>query len=173
MPSVPRPLDWEGILIPKALHEDLLADRLAHLPRETGGFLIGQRRGPHIEVTTATRQAVDDVATRVSFERADPSHTNLAVDAWTQDGGLSGLVGDWHSHPTGGPHPSGLDERAWRKLATAERAPVVGLILGEGSTALYLARLRWMRFTVVRCDLVEETEIDLVFRARSLGGKRI
>jgi integrative and conjugative element protein (TIGR02256 family) len=153
------------------VHEQLLAERLAHLPRETGGFLVGRRRGAHIEVTRATLQAPDDVATRASFERVDASHTTLAVDAWNQDAGLSGLVGDWHSHPIGGARPSGMDERAWRKLVAAERAPVVGLILGDGEVAVYLARLKWTRLTVTRCDLMEETDQDLVFGELGKGGR--
>ena len=140
-----------------------MIERAASLPYETGGYLIGRRRGAHIEVTSATFQGPGDLATRTSFDRADPSHTTRAVEAWEQDRGFSNVVGDWHSHPQGAAIASSTDEHAWRTLARAEKARIAGLVLGGGSVAVYVAAPRWSGIAISRCFLVEDGETELVF----------
>ena len=51
------------LLLPKWILSTIHTQREQHLPRETGGFLIGERRGPHIEITDLTQQGNGDVAT--------------------------------------------------------------------------------------------------------------
>lgn len=109
-------------------------------PLETGGFLIGLRRGPHIEVTDLTQQSEGDIATRVTFDRAAAAHRERIHGAWRDSVEIETLVGDWHSHPEGSGHPSSTDRRAWRKLASALKQSVVGLIESDsGKPNLYLA----------------------------------
>lgn len=150
-----------GVLIPTTLLAELKAARTAGLPLETGGFLIGRRRGAHLEVTQATYQGVNDVATRTSFDRADRAHTASAVSAWRADAGLSDVVGDWHSHPSGAGAPSDTDLRAWWTLAQAKRRPIVGLILGDETLSLHMANFRDRR--IVRLASIEETATETVF----------
>jgi integrative and conjugative element protein (TIGR02256 family) len=167
MPSLRRPLAAAAILIPKRLLGELRTEREAQLPVETGGYLIGHRRRPHLDVTGATHQGEGDIATGYSFDRADPSHGRRAVEAWKKDGGLSTVVGDWHSHPTGRGDASGADETAWRTLARAARAPMVGIILGDAAEAVYLTTVTWAGTFAARCRLIEESEDDLVFAVRA------
>jgi len=151
-----------GVLVPLSLIADLEVARAARLPLETGGYLIGRRRGVHLEILSATYQGAHDIATRTSFDRADRAHTAQAVAAWRADDGLSDVVGDWHSHPTGAASPSGTDLRAWRQLAHAKCAPVAGLILGDGALSVYLTAARGWPL-MVRLVAIEETATACVF----------
>ncbi len=162
MPSLRR-LARTCVLVPKELCERLALLRKESLPTETGGYLIGRRRGRHIEVTNATTQGTQDIATRISFERVDNSHAVQAVDEWNKDRGFSGVVGDWHSHPIGTGVASAMDEQAWRTLARAEHKAIAGLIFGEKTMSVYLAVPRWASFSISRCVLIEETDSDFAF----------
>jgi integrative and conjugative element protein (TIGR02256 family) len=149
-------------LVPKQLRDRLMLERAANLPAETGGYLMGRRRGKHLEALSATFQGPEDIATWRSFDRADPGHTTRAVEVWRDDKTLSGIIGDWHSHP-GPAAASSTDEHAWRTLARSERAPVVGLIVGEDALSVYIAGPRYGGIVISHCRLVEETDADLVF----------
>lgn len=162
MPSV-RSIKAGGILIPKQLLDRVSAERAAKLPLETGGYLLGRRRGDHIEVTNATFQHSADIATSASFERADPAHAADAVDFWHADRKLCGVVGDWHTHPRGPTHPSGTDREAWKILAKAERAAVLGIVVGEAAIGAYVARYTWGGLKLHPCVLVEDGTTELVF----------
>ena len=144
----------------------LQGQRIEKLPHETGGFLLGMRRGPHIEITGATVEGPDDYATKYSFERRDEVHGRTAVTAWEAAGGTVGLVGDWHSHPFGPPTPSGTDRSAWRKLGASIGCSAVGIILAEGEPGVFLAPRRWSIVGALRCRVVEEDNQELVFGAR-------
>lgn len=162
MPRLRQPLAQGGILVPKHLRDRLMLERAANLPAETGGYLMGRRRGKHLEALCATFQGPEDIATRRSFDRADPGHARRAVEAWLDDKTLSGIIGDWHSHP-GPATASSTDEHAWRTLARSERAPVVGIIVGEDALAVYVAGPSYGRVVISRCRIVEETDADMVF----------
>jgi len=154
------------ILLPRALRDRLAEERHRRLPNETGGYLIGRWRGSHIEITDATLQGAEDVATPVSFERVDGSHRQRAVQAWTNDHGLTGIVGDWHSHP-GPSAPSWVDKEAWRVMAKAEQRPVAGMILGATDFVVYRVTLRWHGASFTRQTLLEETGSDFVYGAHT------
>lgn len=139
-------------------------ERSRHLPLETGGFLLGLRRGDHIEITDVTTQGSADIAGPMSFERADLSHARIAQAAWESRGRVTAIVGDWHSHPSGRPVPSGIDRKAWRTLTKSLEAPAVGIILADRNAAgLFVSRPGWPFGQVRRCRLLEETDEDLVF----------
>lgn len=118
-------------------------ERVRHLPNETGGFLIGSRRGHHVEVTGLTIQGPGDVASRTTFERRCPSHAERINAAWRASGAIETMVGDWHSHPRGGAVPSEVDSHAWRQLIRSTGLPMVGIIdAGAAVPAVYLAAAR-------------------------------
>lgn len=127
------------LLFPKRILGTIHAQRERHLPRETGGFLIGERRGPHIDVTSLTQQGRGDIATRNSFERSCGSHRDAIHRAWQRSGGTQSLVGDWHSHPRGTADASSLDIAAWRTLARLSKQPVIGLIDAGALPRIYFA----------------------------------
>jgi integrative and conjugative element protein (TIGR02256 family) len=127
------------LLLPKWIITTVHQQREEHLPRETGGFLIGERRGPHIQITGLTRQGRGDVATQNSFERSCPSHRDAIHRAWRSSDGMQSLVGDWHSHPRGSADASSTDISAWRTLSRTSRRPIIGLIDAGGLRKVYFA----------------------------------
>lgn len=143
------------VLIPKQVVTAVQAASAKHYPLETGGFLIGLRRGQHIEVTGLTHQAEGDIATRLSFERAGPAHRDHIHAAWSKSAEAETLVGDWHSHPNGSRTASSTDRRAWRKLARSVNQPVLGIIeCGVPTPSIYLATKSsyWSATELLPCE---------------------
>jgi integrative and conjugative element protein (TIGR02256 family) len=164
-----RPGDDDGRLVvfPRLVLGRLQSARVAKLPLETGGFLIGMRRGSHSEITDATHQGMDDFATPHSFERADVSHERAIDGAWRATDHRVSVVGDWHSHPYGDGSPSGMDRRAWRTLCDAGDADCVGVILGGTLLPRVFLERRKVTFgRVVECSLMSDEADDLVFGLR-------
>jgi len=144
------------VLLSKKVADEIRQARHDRLPKETGGFLIGLRRGPHVEITDLTHQGTGDYASRTSFERRDPKHRKKILASWRASGSTESLVGDWHSHPYGAPEPSATDRKAWKTLAQAVGRPVIGLIeAGLTMPGIFLAVRRGLRFGV-RLEMVEE-----------------
>ena len=127
------------LLLPKWIITTVHRQREGHLPRETGGFLIGERRGPHIQVTGLTRQGSGDIATQTSFERSCSSHRDTIHRAWRLSDGMQSLIGDWHSHPYGSANASSTDVSAWRTLVRVSRSPIIGLIDAGCTRKVYFA----------------------------------
>lgn len=146
------------LLLPKWIITTVHRQREEHLPRETGGFLIGERRGPHVQVTGLTRQGRGDIATRTSFERNCPSHRDAIHRAWRLSDGMQSLVGDWHSHPYGSADASSTDMSAWRTLARTSRRPIIGLIDAGGLPKIYFATENYRPFATLL--EVEEEAMD-------------
>ena len=153
------------VIFARELLQTLREERAAKLPNETGGFLIGLRRGDHIEVTKATTQLPDDVATRTSFLRRDKGHASTVDRAWRRSGEFETLVGDWHSHPSGSAYPSGVDRAAWTKLAAAA-GTCIGVILNDDPLPrVYRFRARLFRLGVEELWSVADEPSGLVFGA--------
>lgn len=127
------------LLLPKWILSTINTQREKHLPCETGGYLIGERRGPHIDVTGLTQQGSGDVATGTSFERSCASHREAIHRAWRRSNGTQSLVGDWHSHPRGPADASSIDVSAWRTLARVSKRPIIGLIDAGALPQIYFA----------------------------------
>ncbi len=87
--------------------------------RETGGILIG--RGPDADGLIVVDQAGDagpGAIRRADFFLRDRAHAErLAEAAW--DDRQAVWVGDWHTHPMGGPQPSERDLRTYTGLLAA------------------------------------------------------
>ncbi len=127
------------LLLPKWILSTIHTQREQHLPHETGGFLIGERRGPHIDVTGLTQQGSGDIATHNSFERSCSSHRKAIHRVWRRSDGMQSLVGDWHSHPRGTADASSIDFAAWRTLARVSKRPIIGLIDAGALPQIYFA----------------------------------
>ncbi len=137
------------IIMPKWILREIRVERRKYLPRETGGFLIGTRRGPHIDVTGLTRQGRGDVATYTSFERRCVSHRRIIDAAWKRSKGLESIVGDWHTHPHGSADASSIDRTAWRIMVEASTRTMIGLVdAGAPLPNLYFAAEHQRPFAV-------------------------
>ena len=99
---------------------------------EAGGILIGQYRGPHVELVGCTLPLRGDVRTRFGFERGDAGHAARAKEAWERSGRVQTFVGEWHTHPEDHPMPSHVDLRTWDRLRVRLRDdPLVFMIFGR------------------------------------------
>lgn len=98
---------------------------------ESGGILLGYRRGAHLHVVDATIPGQEDRGTRVSFRRSANGHREQALAGWHRSDHTLDYVGEWHTHPERAPSPSGTDYRAWGELLAARPGqPLVFMILG-------------------------------------------
>jgi len=161
-----------AVILPKRVLATLQGQRAERLPQETGGFLLGMRRGRHIEITHATVQGPEDEATPFSFERRDRAHRDHAVAIWERAGGTVGLVGDWHTHPSGPPTPSATDRSAWKELAATIGCDTIGIILATGDPGIFLIPNGWSLSGARSCRVLEETQEELVLIAQGMGSSR-
>jgi integrative and conjugative element protein (TIGR02256 family) len=120
----------------------------SHDGRETGGILLGHGPDPAglIEVAHVGDPG-PDAERRSDFFLRDLHHSRrLAAQAWLDDG--SDWIGEWHTHPTGGPQPSLRDLRTYTEILTTTPAieVFVALILTPGREGSWKApRIsRWL-----------------------------
>ena len=147
----------------KQLIKQMGLERVGHEPKETGGFLVGLRRGLSMEVTDVTTQSQLDVATRSSFYRADPTHRAAILKAWVSSEKTKCLIGDWHTHPNGSRKPSRSDLEAWGVLERCCRQPVVGLIGSGGPRPTVFAACSQFEKFAIQMHVVEECRDFLTY----------
>lgn len=84
-----------------AAHLEVL--RLAALPDETGGVLLGYHdfNVGAVVLVDALPAPSDSSASPGSFERGTAGLAKSVQDASTRTAGIVGYVGEWHSHPRG------------------------------------------------------------------------
>lgn len=97
---------------------------------ESGGILLGYRRGDHLHIVAATTPQPDDQRMRFRFFRRDLNHQKVALHQWELSGNTMDYVGEWHTHPESEPTPSSLDMSEWKKICCARQASMVFLIAG-------------------------------------------
>lgn len=97
---------------------------------ESGGLLLGYRRGQHLHVTSITGPQSSDRATRVSFRRSCEGHAKIADDEWLSSGRRKDYLGEWHTHPEMRAMPSAIDKREWAKLLQGRDNALLFIILG-------------------------------------------
>jgi integrative and conjugative element protein (TIGR02256 family) len=120
-------------------HFEVLARSCSGKP-ETGGILIGQYRGPHLEVTEVTSPGPADIGTLSSFVKQDPVHARRARKIWKASGQTQTNVGEWHTHPAGGAQPSHVDHQAWLQLSDTLRRSAVFVLATPSEWAVFLVR---------------------------------
>lgn len=97
---------------------------------ESGGILLGCRRGTHLHIVTATTPQPDDERKRFRFYRRDKNHQKIAIHQWDMSGNTVDYIGEWHTHPELEPTPSSLDMSEWKKICCARKVSMVFLIAG-------------------------------------------
>lgn len=97
------------IILPKTLQSQIAGEALTARPRECCGLIEGTRRFDAVIATGA--HATRNIARQKDRFEIDPAdHFRLLRTA--REAGRE-IVGCYHSHPNGHPHPSGYDtERA-------------------------------------------------------------
>ena len=82
---------------------------------EAGGILIGEYRGPHLNIVKLTTPSKGDLQSRFRFFRRSKSHQSVALKNWRTSSSTQTFVGDWHTHAEDHPSPSSIDINDWRK----------------------------------------------------------
>lgn len=119
---------------------------------ESGGILLGYRRGAHLHVTMATAPQAGDRGWRYLFKRSARHHQEIALHQWNESGRKIDYLGEWHTHPELHPSPSATDLSEWRKICSQRQAPMVFLIMGwSGELWLGLSG----RLEIERCVLID------------------
>ena len=133
--------------------------------KESGGILLGARRGPHLEVVDLTTPFPRDIRKRTFFDRRDSRHNGYALKKWATNQRKIDYLGEWHTHPECIPSPSSLDIKEWRKLIPPRNAQLVFLILGISDSWLGLGRTSGIK----HCKPFNDPELPIV--QRNFGAK--
>lgn len=80
---------------------------------ESGGVLIGERRGKSFVVKEITTPSTIDKSARYSFTRKSYHHQTAVNMSNQLSGGTSNYIGEWHTHPQDNPYPSSVDFENW------------------------------------------------------------
>lgn len=139
MPTTERRLDFGDLAVfyDDSLAAQLRALRLAALPDETGGVLLGYHdfNVGAIMLVDALPAPSDSHADHGSFERGTAGLAKAVQDASSRTAGIVSYVGEWHSHPRGHsatPSRDDLIQLAELSLGMHDDGlPALQLIVGE------------------------------------------
>lgn len=135
--------EWTVRVMPK-LVDQVQAVRLAKLPNETGGALLGVVDVPKrkIDVISAIPAPPDSVEKPTEFRRGLIGLRRRVEESMQRTGDQTRYVGEWHSHPRGcGPTPSGIDILELGTLTatlSADGCPGVQLIASDQELGVIL-----------------------------------
>ncbi|MCT2357872.1 SAVED domain-containing protein [Brevibacterium casei] len=128
-------------------YETIASETANHLPRETGGILLGYQENGTIVATHAL--VVEGQGTTTNrYVRDDVGANKLLKEFLEQraDDDPTGYIGEWHSHPSpSGPSP--VDHAAMRATAKVSSNPIALLVFAPGETDAFFGLIaRRQRF---------------------------
>lgn len=129
--------------------------RAKHVRNESGGLLLGFRKGTAIEVTAITFPQARDKASPTLFRRSTVGHKAKALKAWKESGETTDWVGEWHTHPNGAANPSFIDRMSWRKITQHTKQPMAFIIIGAATRFV-----GWQASSLKVAVSMNETESD-------------
>lgn len=129
---------------------------------EQGGALIGQFRGPHIEVSEYTMPGPMDQSRPTSFVKIDPYHQRAARQAWRLSGHTKTYVGEWHTHPEGHPDPSFTDRSSWVRVSRLTKTSCVFVIVAPNQWSLYVTEKKLV-WSVTSLKFISDGQVGRVF----------
>lgn len=115
-------------------YETIASETANHLPRETGGILLGYQENGTI-VATHALVVEGQGTTTTRYVRDDVRANRLLKEFLEQrsDEDPTGYIGEWHSHPSpSGPSP--VDHAAMRATARVSSNPIALLVFAPGET---------------------------------------
>lgn len=104
---------------------------------ESGGVLVGERRGPHFVITDLTIPMPTDVRGHVSIRRSPSGHVDFIERSVSESNGRLSYCGEWHTHPQRHPSPSQTDINTWIRLNRELGIPMINIIAGTVSISAY------------------------------------
>ena len=127
------------VLISKACLLKMVEMAQEHYPNEVGTSLVGyySDNGFEASVLELAPLSPDSKGSRTSFYRGVAGLRNFFTKLRKTFSGGRYYVGEWHSHPDGGPTPSGTDNRNQLKIAkdTKTDCPECILIIIGGANS--------------------------------------
>lgn len=108
--------------------------QLGTASKESGGILIGERRGRYWVVTDITTPMKRDIQSRGRFIRQDPGHIKASRKIGKISKNLRTYMGEWHTHPQSIPQPSSVDLASWKSIEIEIGSPLVFIIVGIKDT---------------------------------------
>lgn len=150
VPVGERCLDFGDLVVyfDEGLETHLKELRLAALPNETGGILLGYHdfNIGAIVVVDALPAPADSCASPVDFERGTSGLLAAVQEASRRTAGIVGYVGEWHSHPRGhsaSPSQDDLFQLVEISLGMHDDGlPALQLIVGEGDIRVLQGAVR-------------------------------
>lgn len=138
--------EWT-VSVAQRILDDASRQRIAHLPNETGGVLIGtfdtSRR--RLYVVDFIPAPPDSVEWPTAYIRGAVGLVEAVGNIKTTTAHQLGYVGEWHSHPRGASlTPSGDDEMLFAWLSDHRRfdgLPAVMAIFGDGRSSWFVGNL--------------------------------
>jgi integrative and conjugative element protein (TIGR02256 family) len=142
--------------------EELLAEGRRRPLRETGGALLGHRDGELAVVETVLGPGPGAVHGYSHFEPDAEWQQREGERIYERSGRTIAFLGDWHTHPRGGPFPSHQDRETAETIADdrAFRAPrpLYGIAskrwYARRESAWRLRMLEWHRGELVDVNLI-------------------
>jgi integrative and conjugative element protein (TIGR02256 family) len=123
---------------------------------ESGGILMGYRRGEHLHVTFATPPQTSDTRKRYQFLRSAGPHQEIALKHWRASEWTVDYLGEWHTHPQARPEPSTVDHREWRKIYRGKVLSMLFAVMGwDGQLWLGLSSAN----TVAQCEPSKSSDV--------------
>lgn len=104
---------------------------------ESGGVLVGERKGSHFVITDLTMPMPADVRGPVSIRRSPKGHVDFIERIVSETNGRLSYCGEWHTHPQRHPSPSSTDISTWIKLNQELGIPLINIIAGTVSISAY------------------------------------
>lgn len=108
-----------------------------HGSHESGGVMVGERRGSHFVVNSISVPQCTDVRGRFKFIRNIAGHDRFLETAFKKSKGTSNYLGEWHTHPEDQPKPSPQDIRSWKRNALRIKQDTLAII--QGRKGIYAA----------------------------------
>lgn len=120
------------------------AQSRAYQPLETGGILLGWRRGEVAVIAAALGPGPNALHGRHLFIPDDRWHTEQVENAFAGSGGDLDYLGDWHSHPGGIAAMSAQDHltlvRITQRIGVASMIILAGDLAEEGPIGSWIGR---------------------------------
>jgi integrative and conjugative element protein (TIGR02256 family) len=136
-----------------SLLREIEAECTRAFPDETGGILLGYRGGAdELVVTTVIGPGPNAHHSRYAFSPDHDFQEREVARIYRESGRNWNYLGDWHSHPGGGPRLSGTDRGTIARIASSEEArapePLMLVVCGSPENGWhvtpYRSRCRWL-----------------------------
>ncbi|MNE32261.1 hypothetical protein D3C80_1258640 [compost metagenome] len=140
--------------------EEIIRLAEQYAPLETGGVLLGWRKGPDRVVAAVVGPGPLALHGRHMFLPDHAWQLTQIDQAFASTGGDLDYLGDWHTHPDGAAELSALDRTTLQKLGRRIMDAVMAIAAPTGEQSWTLAAWRqprgkwWDRPAAEDCDLV-------------------